>query len=141
MNLKNWLRRRYRRFLVRFYRFGKSNSFVKTLDEESGYERLCGSIVRKMISHPESKFSIAPLSYKRYIINQSLDLFIIIEDNRVEITNHIYHYVIKLSNKETTKLTKQFDAKLEKIRIQYEDEIKSQVTNTLQKIFDKVNRK
>ena len=141
MKMNRWFKWQYKRFLVRFYRFNSGLSIAKTHDEESGYEKLCGSIVRKMISHPESKFSIAPLSYKRYIINQSLDLFIIIEDNRVEITNHIYHYVIKLSNKETTKLTKQFDAKLEKIRIQYEDEIKSQVTNTLQKIFDKVNRK
>lgn len=141
MDLRKWFRRRYRRFLVKFYRFGKKTSFAKTLDEESGYERLCGSIVRKMISHKESKFAIAPLSYKRYIINQSLDLFIIIEDNRIEITNHIYHYVIKVSNKEATRLTKQFDAKLEKIRIQYEDEIKSQISNTLLKIFEKVNQR
>jgi F0F1-type ATP synthase membrane subunit b/b' len=59
-------------------------------------------------------------------------------ENRVEITNHVYHYIIKLSEKDSTKLKKQFDAKVEQIRLEYENDIKSQINNTLNTILEKV---
>jgi hypothetical protein len=103
-----------------------------------GYEKTCTAICRKLITHKNSKYTIAPLSEKRYIINKDLDIFVVIVDNRVEITNHVYHYIIKLSEKDVTKLKKQFDAKVEQIRLDYESEIKSQINNTLSTILDKV---
>lgn len=136
--MKKWFRRQYKRFKVKFYRWERG-SFLKTYDEDSGYEQICTAILRKMINHSDTKFTIAPLSGKRYLINKTLDIFIIIEDQKVEITNHVYHYVIKLAKRDAEKITKQYDKKVDEIRTQYEKEIKSQITNTLHKIYDKIS--
>jgi len=136
--MKKWFIRQYKRFKVKFYRW-EQGSFLKTHDENSGYEQICTAIVRKMINNPDTKFTIAPLSGKRYLINKTLDIFIIIEDQKVEITNHVYHYVIKLAKRDAEKITKQYDKKVDEVRTQYEKEIKSQITNTLHKIYDKIN--
>jgi hypothetical protein len=138
MGLIKWFRRVTKRLSVKFYKWESGSSFIKTYDESSGYEQICTAIIRKMINHSDTKFTIAPLSGKRYLINKVLDIFIIIEDNKVEITNHVYHYVIKLSKRDTEKITKQFDKKVDDIRTQYENEIKSQITNTLHKIYEKI---
>ena len=38
------------------------------------------------------------------------------------------------------KLTKLYDNKVETERINYEEQIKSQITNTLKSIYDKINK-
>ena len=137
MKVKRLFRRLLKKFIIKWYRIGDRGPF-KTFQEENSYDRLCSGIVRKMIAHPDSKFTIAPLSGKRYIINKSLDIFIIIEDSKIEITNHVYHYVIKLLPKDVNKLVKNFDKKVDEVRIKYEEEIKSQIKNSLNSIFDKI---
>lgn len=137
--LRNKIRRTLKRIRLKLYKWEKGSSWFKSPYEPTGYEDLCKAICRKMINHPESKFTIAPLSGKRYIINKSVDIFIIIVDSKVEITNHVYHYVINLGEKDINKIVGHFDNKVEHIRVNYEGEIKSQIVNTLQTIYDKIN--
>ena len=66
---------------------------------------------------------IAPISSKRYIVNKTLGMFIVFEDNKIEITNHVYHYIVRLSDAEIDKLVDMFDRKTEQIRLKFEDEI------------------
>jgi hypothetical protein len=135
----SWLRHQYRRIKVKYLRWIKTNQIFKGPENNNGYEKISCAIVRKMINHLDSKFTIAPLSKKRYIVNKTLDIFIIIEDSKVEITNHVYHYVITLNQKDVEKITNLFDNKVEDQRVAYEEQIKSQITNTLHKIYDKIN--
>jgi hypothetical protein len=139
--LRRWLKRQLKRIKVKFYIWERGASWLKAPSELTGYERISCAIVRNMITHPDSKFTIAPLSGKRYIINKTLDIFVIMEDSKLEITNHVYHYVISLGGRDMEKLTKHFDKKVESQRLEYEDQIKSQITNTLQKIYDKITGK
>lgn len=136
--LKNKIKRLVKRFRVKFYRWEKGSSWFKTPAEPTGYENICKAICRKMINHPDSKFTIAPLSHKRYIINKPLDIFIIIVDSKIEITNHVYHYVINLGERDVNKIIEHFDNKVDHLRVQYEEEIKSQIENTLHSIYDKI---
>ena len=138
MGFTKWLRRKVKKLKLRVYLWERSTNWLKTPEDLVGYEKTCTAICRKLITHKNSKYTIAPLSEKRYIINKDLDIFVVIVDNRVEITNHVYHYIIKLSEKDITKLKKQFDNKVEQIRLDYESEIKSQINNTLSTILDKV---
>ena len=138
MGFTKWLRQKVKKLKLRVYLWERSTSWLKTPEDLVGYEKTCTAICRKLITHKNSKYTIAPLSEKRYIINKDLDIFVVIVDNRVEITNHVYHYIIKLSEKDVTKLKKQFDNKVEQIRLDYESEIKSQINNTLSTILDKV---
>lgn len=138
MGFTKWLRRKVKKLKLRFYLWERGTKWFKPPEDILGYERTCTAICRKLITHNESKYTIAPLSEKRYIINKELDIFVVIAENRVEITNHVYHYIIRLSEKDITKLKRQFDAKVEQIRLDYESEIKSQINNTLSTILNKV---
>lgn len=140
MSVKSWGRRLYKRLKVKFYIWERGHKWFKAPQDSTGYEKITTSIVRKMINHADSKFTIAPLSGKRYIVNKTLDIFIIMEDSKVEITNHVYHYVSTLGQRDLQKLTKLYDTNVEDQRINYEEEIKSQITNTLQSIYDKINK-
>ena len=137
---KKWFRRQYKRLKVKLHIWERGTSWFKPPKDVTGYENITTAIVRKMISHPDSKFTIAPLSGKRYIVNKTLDIFIIMEDSKVEITNHVYHYVSSLGERDIEKLTKLYDTKVETERVNYEEQIKSQITNTLQAIYDKISK-
>lgn len=136
--LKNKINRLAKRFRVKFHRWEKGSSWFKAPLNSTGYENICKAICRKMINHPDSKFTIAPLSNKRYIINKQLDIFIIIVDSKIEITNHVYHYVINLGERDVNKIIEHFNNKLDHLLVQYEGKIKSQIENTLHNIYEKI---
>ena len=71
------------------------------------------AICRRLISHPDSKFLIAPLSNKRYIKNDPLGMFIVLSDNQINITNHVYNYDVNVSSVISNKLDTMFDNKVE----------------------------
>jgi len=140
MNFKMWLLRQIKRMKVRFYKWERGSSIFKTEKNENGYEKISCSIVRTLLNHEDSKFTIAPLSRKRYIVNKTLEMFIIIDDYRVEITNHVYHYVTTLSPRDLEKLRLHFDRKVDLMRVEYEEEIKSQINNSLNSIYEKITK-
>lgn len=96
------------------------------------------AICRRLISHPDSKFLIAPLSHKRYIKNDPLGMFIVLSNNRINITNHIYNYDVNLSPLISDKLNDMFDNKVELLRQTFETEIKSQIKHSLTTILEKL---
>ena len=136
--MKKLFRRMFLRMRVKLKVWGRNHDIIKTYQEDNGYEKKAMAICRKLINHEGSKFTIAPLSQKRYIVNKPLGLFIIIDYNKVEITNHIYHYVIHLNNRDASRIIRSFNDKVENKRIEYETEIKSNIQNTLNKILDKI---
>jgi hypothetical protein len=133
------MRRIFKRLYVKWslllrYKFMKSED-----DELSENEKTCVSICRGLIRHDDSKFLIAPLSGKRYIRNTTLDLFVILDDRRVSMTNHVYHYDVRLVQRDWDRLITMYDSKTEKIRIDLENQIKSQINYSLHTILEKVN--
>jgi hypothetical protein len=137
---RKWVRRKIKRLKVKYLIWSRGHKWFKTPEDITGYENITTAIIRKMINHSDSKFTIAPLSGKRYIVNKTLDIFVIMEDSKIEITNHVYHYVSTLGQRDVEKITKLYDTKVEDQRINYEDQIKSQISNTLQSIYDKISK-
>jgi hypothetical protein len=119
----------------------KGNNIVKTYEEETiSYEKTCFQICLTAIKHPDTKFMIAPVSNKRYIENKTMDIFITMYDGRVDLTNHIYHYDVKFSNRDWERITYVFDNETEKRRIDYEDIINSQIKNSLHNVLDRISK-
>lgn len=137
----DWLKYKLKRFYLKYYIKFKKHSVFKTPYQESGHEKICVAICRETINHADSKFSIAPIANKRYIVNKTLDIFIILEDSRIEITNHVYHYDVFLPEKQMTKLINHYDNKVDQLRLDYEEQIKSQIKNTLQSIYQEIKKK
>jgi len=96
------------------------------------------AIFRKLINHPDSTFLIAPLSEKRYIKNEPLGIFILLNGLRLNITNHIYNYDIDICQSLFDKLSSIFDEKVEKNRMEFEIEMQGQIQHSLSKILEKI---
>lgn len=105
------------------------------------YESISASICRRLMTHEDTKFAIAPLSEKRYIINESLGMFIVLEPDlrTMELTNHVYHYTVKMSDRTFRSIANNFDNKVEKIRAKYESEIHNQIQHSLHNVLEKLN--
>jgi len=120
---------------VLYSRYKISNNYSEHISDTV---KLSLTICRSLIRNQKSKFLIAPLSGKRYIKNEELGLFIIFDDKRITITNHIYHYDVSLETREWDRIVNMYDNKTEKIRQQFESEIMSQINNSLTEIKNKL---
>jgi len=113
---------------------------IPTYQEDSvAYEKTCFKICLKVIHHRDTEFMIAPMSDKRYLKNDDMGIFITMTDRRVEITNHVYNYNVKLSDRDWQRLTYIFDTETDKRRLNYESEVNSQITNSLHNILERVS--
>jgi hypothetical protein len=120
-------------------RIGRSSA-MKTYEEVELHEKTAFKICVKLISDKDSDFMIAPMSQKRYIINEKLNLFIILDYDRVEITNHIFHYDVKLSKRDTERILYLYDTETEKRRSNTEMKVKENIKTTLVKVLDAINK-
>jgi hypothetical protein len=135
-----WVKRLLKRLKVRWILWTKKSSLMKTYEEEVvSYEKTCFKICLKLISNPNSEFMIAPVSQKRYIKNEEFGIFITMDFNRVELTNHIFNYNVKLSDRDWQRLMYIFDTETEKRRVETEREVNSQITNSLDKVLERIS--
>jgi len=105
-------------------------------DEENFARQICD----KMIQHPESKLSYSPLSSKRIIKNEPLNMYIVLETYTVHVINHVYSYSVYFQDSDSfNNLKESFDQVMEKKRELLETEIRSNIQHSLKKILDKLN--
>jgi hypothetical protein len=135
------IKRFFRRLKLRFYLWTKKSDYiVPTYEpEKSSYEKTCFHICLKVIKHPETKFMIAPVSNKRYVENKSMDIFITMMDGSIDLTNHVYHYNVKLNKRDWERISFIFDNETEKRRLNYEDLINSQIKNSLHNVLERIS--
>ena len=133
----------FKRLFKRLYaKYLKNVRYTTNQNPENTHnERICKSICYKMINNPHSKFLIAPLSGKRYIKNEVLKVFIILDDKKVTITNHIYHYDVILSQRDFDRVSHMYDNNTEEIRNEFENEMMSQIMVSLSTILHKISEK
>lgn len=134
MKILRRLRKKINYKIVKFLRYLTSND--RPILEDT--EKKCSSVCRKLINHPKSKFLIAPLSMKRYIKNDELELFLVLQEGQISITNHVYHYDVAINNRSWERITKMYDNKTEKIRQEFETEMNSQIKHSLSTILSKL---
>jgi len=135
--MRRYFKRFFKRLWLRIYLKFKSISRTNMSSVDAN-EIKSSAICRKLIAHPDSTFLIAPLSQKRYIKNDSLGVFIVLSNNRINITNHVYNYDVNLNQTISDKLNGIFDKKVEALRLEFETEIKSQIKHSLTTILGKL---
>jgi hypothetical protein len=135
-----WLRKIFRRIKVRWILWSKKTYLMKTYEEEVvSYEKTSFKICLKLISNPNSEFMIAPMSQKRYIKNEVFQIFVTMDSHRVEITNHVFNYNVKLSDRDWQRLTYIFDTETEKRRMESENEVNSRITHSLDIVLERIS--
>ena len=102
-------------------------------------ERFARQICDKMIIHPDSKLNFSPLTSKRIIKNETLNMYIVMENYTVHVINHVYSYSVYFQDSSAFKeLIDSFDQVMEKRREILETEIRSNIQHSLKKILDKL---
>ena len=130
----------FKRLKMKFFLWSQRSKIIPTYKEDvSSYEKTCFKICLKIINHKSTDFMIAPLSDKKYLKNDELDIFITFSDRRVDITNHVYHYNVKLSDRDWTRLNFIFDKETDKRRIDMETQVNSQIKNSLTDVLEKIS--
>jgi hypothetical protein len=137
--MKKFFKRFIKRFKLQFYLMGKKSP-IHTYEEDAvTYEKTCFKICLKLISNLDSEFMIAPMSGKRYIRNEELNMFITLDYGRVEITNHVFNYNVKLLNRDWERLVYIYDTETEKRRNDMEKEVNSNIKNSLEHVLQRLN--
>ena len=103
-------------------------------------EKITVEICKKLILDPESKLTFAPISGKRFIKNESKNMFVVIEHHTINLINHVYSYSVYLSSQTDYKeIIQSFDGILENKRQTLEDEIRNNIQHSLQTILRKLD--
>ena len=99
----------------------------------------CKFIFRNVLRHTNSIYEIAPLSSHRIIENKKLGVFIILDDKKITIINHVCYYSnIPLTDREWKKMINMYDNKVQQNRMQRIEQMKSQVEHSLSKLKNKI---
>ena len=99
----------------------------------------CKFIFRNVLKHTNSVYEIAPLSSHRIIENKKLGIFIILDDKKITIINHVCYYSnIPLTDREWKKMISMYDYKVQQNRMQRIEQMKSQVEHSLSKLKNKI---
>jgi hypothetical protein len=128
----------FTRLLFRFYlklkeRFDQT---PKITDEEKYSLQIC----MKLLDNLSSKLTFAPVSQSRFIVNEDKQMFVVINNHTINITNHVYSYTVYVQEHSSyTKLTKKFDSILEEERQNIQDEIRRNIKHSLQSILNNLN--
>ena len=97
----------------------------------------CTNIVLKVLDYEDTDLVFAPVSNKRFIINEQKGMAITIENRVVHIINHVYSYSIYMENDECySKVLRKFDEISEKKKIELEDKLTNNIKHSLKKILE-----
>jgi hypothetical protein len=102
-------------------------------------EKFCIEITKELINKENSVLTLAPLSQKRFIKNDELNMFIMIDNRLINIINHIYSYTLVIEDTNSyEEILSNFDKKLDSIRISLEAEFRSNIQSSLKNILDSI---
>ncbi len=131
------LRHKFRRFVqkqgIRAHKIANPSRIIK-----NQHERECIDICKKLILLKETKLLIAPLCPKKYIRNDELDIYVIIEGRHVNIINHVYSYSLVIEGKGIETIIELFNTELESRREKFEKEITSNIKHSLKTISNNI---
>ena len=102
-------------------------------------EIFCTDICLSLIGMDNSRLTYAPISNKRFIKNDTKDIFVVIDHRVINLINHVYGYNIMIEDDVLFKtIIGKFDDTLENKRLELEAEMKQNIKHSLQNILDKV---
>jgi hypothetical protein len=103
-------------------------------------EQYSVDICNRLIDNPNSHLTLAPKSFKRFIKNDNLDMFIVIQNRTINLINHVYSYNVYIESEELySSLVDKFDSELETRREELENQITNNIQHSLKNILEKIN--
>lgn len=134
-SIKRWIQKNY----IRFYRKFVDLDGIDKQKYDHEIEAL--QICKKLIKTNESILLMAPISGKRFVKNEKMGIYVILEGRGVKVINHIYSYNVILGDKAWNKLLSFYDEEIEKRRMEFEREITSNIKHSLKNILEEIDGK
>lgn len=102
-------------------------------------EKITIEICKKLLEDESSSLFLAPSSNKRFVVNKSRDIFIVIHEHTINLINHVYSYSIYVSDSQSyVDVVNKFDKVLDDERLKLEEEIKNNIQHSLSSILNKL---
>lgn len=102
----------------------------------------CMFIFRNTLKHPNSIYEIAPLSSHKIIENKKLGVFVILDNKKITIINHVCYYSnIPMTDRDWNKMITMFNHRVQENRMKRIDQMKSQVEYSLSKLKNRMLQK
>lgn len=134
-SIKRWIQKNYIRFYRKFVDLDGINK--QKYDHEIEALQIC----KKLIKTNESILLMAPISGKRFVKNEKMGIYVILEGRGVKVINHIYSYNVILGDKAWNKLLSFYDEEIERRRMEFEREITSNIKHSLKNILEEIDGK
>jgi len=125
-------------YKLRIYLRNKFNAPEHVIEQKK-YESLCVNVVQSLIHDPSSILIYTPKTFKYYIKNENLGVYVVMIDGVLSVTNHRYSYEIKITPKNERKLSRIFDGQLEIRGEKFDEEMILQIKDSLSDIYNKIN--
>lgn len=129
------IKRFCQKILIRNRKHINKELYVVRLANEKKIIGIC----HQLIIAENTKLSYKPYGVnlgKRYIENDRLEKYIIVDDNMVKIVNGVCSYDIPISMRTARNISIIFDSKVNQLRTLLEDKINSKVKHSLDTIYD-----
>ena len=97
------------------------------------------SICYRMINDPDSELLMTTTSEKRYIKNGGY--FVVIGQEGIKIVNHVYGYDVRLYGRKFVTIKNMFDRRLDRDRIEMEEEMLNNIKHSLDQVLEKLKSK
>jgi hypothetical protein len=137
-----YIKRKLKRRAVRRQLFKLQNVYDHNDPGALADINTCKFLCRNAIKHSNTVFELTPISDERIIENKKLGVFIILDDKKITVINHVCYYSnIPMSNRDWKKITTMFDNKVQEIRKEKIRRMKSQVEYSLEKLKNKMVNK
>ena len=128
-------------------RFQKTSIWFKTLMDPDHNKSLtlddtqkkAVSICYRMINDPDSELLMTTTSEKRYIKNGGY--FVVIGQEGIKVVNHVYGYDVRLYGRKFTAIKNMFDRRLDRDRIEMEEEMLNNIKHSLDQVLEKLKSK
>lgn len=132
---------RIKRWLIR-----KRIAIIKKLDklkyeQESEYENLAVQICCSIIRAEGTTLLGNMKTQERYVRSKDDDIYVVIKYGLIEIINHTYQYTVKISEKGYDKVCRVFDGHQDAERRLMDEQIRSNITHSLQTIYNNIKIK
>ena len=99
-------------------------------------EIFCTDICLSLIGMENSRLTYAPISNKRFIKNDTKDIFVVIDHRVINLINHVYGYNIMIEDDHLfNSIIEKFDDTLENKRLELEAEMKQNIKHSLQNLL------
>ena len=136
----NYFKRKFNHLTVRLYLKRLARKNIRAIQKFTDRERLVYNIVKGALSDRSNILSIAPISGTKYIKMPPTEMFIILGDNNIVISNHKFYYDSDLHSEICLMMHDRFNRVLEHQRALMEKEMTVNVIDGLSSISNIINQ-